>query len=71
MVYLGRSIVDESGEDRTDYVLEKRKPVGTPPQGYTGHLRAERLTVGRALLSAVLVGLVVLGAYSAAAPRVF
>ncbi len=57
-----RAIVDESGQDRTEYVLQERKAVGTPPPGYEGRLGPDRPTIGRALLGGVLVGIIALAA---------
>lgn len=55
-----RTIVDESGEDRTEYVLEKRKVVGIPPPDYEGRLGPDRPAIGHALLGGMLVGFMAL-----------
>ena len=56
-----KTIVDETGEDRTRDVLEKRKTVGSPPPGYKGNLGHGSFGIGSVLLIGLVVGAIVLG----------
>ena len=59
-----RKILDETGADRTHFVIEKRGAVGIVPQGYRGHVDPARFQEkkGISTLGAIGVGALFIGA---------